>query len=54
VLVPVDGGATLDLEGMIEVLTALKAPLMIRCILLELHARPLPAAHQPRLGGRAR
>ena len=28
-LVPVDGGATLDLEGMIEVLTALKAPLMI-------------------------
>ena len=29
VLVPVDGGATLDLEGMIEVLTALKAPLMI-------------------------
>jgi L-ascorbate metabolism protein UlaG (beta-lactamase superfamily) len=29
VLVPVDGGATLDLDGMIEVLTALKAPLMI-------------------------
>ena len=29
VLVPVDGGATLDIEGMIEVLTALKAPLMI-------------------------
>jgi L-ascorbate metabolism protein UlaG (beta-lactamase superfamily) len=29
VMVPVDGGATLDLEGMIEVLTALKAPLMI-------------------------
>jgi len=29
VLVPIDGGATLDLEGMIEVLTALKAPLMI-------------------------
>jgi len=29
VLVPVDGGATLDLEGMVEVLTALKAPLMI-------------------------
>jgi L-ascorbate metabolism protein UlaG (beta-lactamase superfamily) len=29
VLVPVDGGATLDLEGMIEVLVALKAPLMI-------------------------
>lgn len=29
VLVPVDGGATLDLEGMIEVLKALKAPLMI-------------------------
>jgi L-ascorbate metabolism protein UlaG (beta-lactamase superfamily) len=29
VMVPVDGGATLDLEGMMEVLTALKAPLMI-------------------------
>ena len=29
VMVPVDGGATLDLEGMFEVLTALKAPLMI-------------------------
>jgi L-ascorbate metabolism protein UlaG (beta-lactamase superfamily) len=29
VFVPVDGGATLDLDGMIEVLTALKAPLMI-------------------------
>jgi L-ascorbate metabolism protein UlaG (beta-lactamase superfamily) len=29
VLVPVDGGATLDLDGMIEVLGALKAPLMI-------------------------
>ena len=29
VMVPVDGGATLDLEGMIEVLKALKAPLMI-------------------------
>ena len=29
VLVPVDGGATLDLEGMVEVLQALKAPLMI-------------------------
>lgn len=29
VLVPVDGSYTLDLEGMIEVLRALKAPLMI-------------------------
>ena len=29
VFVPVDGNMTLDLEGMIEVLTALKAPLMI-------------------------
>jgi L-ascorbate metabolism protein UlaG (beta-lactamase superfamily) len=29
VMVPVDGNMTLDLEGMIEVLTALKAPLMI-------------------------
>ena len=29
VFVPVDGGMTLDLEGMMEVLTALKAPLMI-------------------------
>jgi L-ascorbate metabolism protein UlaG (beta-lactamase superfamily) len=29
VLVPVDGNMTLDLEGMFEVLTALKAPLMI-------------------------
>jgi L-ascorbate metabolism protein UlaG (beta-lactamase superfamily) len=29
VLVPVDGNLTLDLEGMIEVLRALKAPLMI-------------------------
>ena len=29
VLVPVDGGVTLDLEGMAEVLAALKAPLMI-------------------------
>jgi L-ascorbate metabolism protein UlaG (beta-lactamase superfamily) len=29
VMVPVDGGATLDLEGMAEVLKALKAPLMI-------------------------
>ncbi len=29
VLVPVDGNLTLDLEGMIEVLRSLKAPLMI-------------------------
>ncbi len=29
VFVPVDGNMTLDLEGMVEVLTALKAPLMI-------------------------
>jgi L-ascorbate metabolism protein UlaG (beta-lactamase superfamily) len=29
VMVPVDGTMTLDLEGMFEVLTALKAPLMI-------------------------
>ena len=29
VMVPVDGGVTLDLEGMAEVLAALKAPLMI-------------------------
>jgi L-ascorbate metabolism protein UlaG (beta-lactamase superfamily) len=29
VFVPVDGNMTLDLEGMIEVLTSLKAPLMI-------------------------
>jgi L-ascorbate metabolism protein UlaG (beta-lactamase superfamily) len=29
VMVPVDGSMTLDLEGMFEVLTALKAPLMI-------------------------
>ena len=29
VMVPVDGGMTLDLEGMMEVLTALKAPVMI-------------------------
>jgi L-ascorbate metabolism protein UlaG (beta-lactamase superfamily) len=29
VLVPVDGSWTLDLDGMLEVLTALKAPLMI-------------------------
>ncbi len=29
VMVPVDGGATLDHEGMVEVLQALKAPLMI-------------------------
>jgi L-ascorbate metabolism protein UlaG (beta-lactamase superfamily) len=29
VMVPVDGSATLDLEGMFEVLQALKAPLMI-------------------------
>ena len=29
VLVPVDGSFTLDLEGMVEVLKALKAPLMI-------------------------
>jgi L-ascorbate metabolism protein UlaG (beta-lactamase superfamily) len=29
VMVPVDGGATLDHDGMIEVLLALKAPLMI-------------------------
>jgi L-ascorbate metabolism protein UlaG (beta-lactamase superfamily) len=29
VMVPVDGGATLDLEGMMEVLTALKPKLMI-------------------------
>jgi L-ascorbate metabolism protein UlaG (beta-lactamase superfamily) len=29
VLVPVDGGATLDLDGMIEVLQALKAKVMI-------------------------
>ncbi len=29
VFVPVDGGATLDLDGMVEVLQALKAPLMI-------------------------
>lgn len=29
VMVPVDGGVTLDLDGMVEVLTALKSPLMI-------------------------
>ena len=29
VLAPVDGGATLDLDGMVEVLTALRAPLVI-------------------------
>ena len=29
VMVPVDGGVTLDLDGMVEVLAALKAPLMI-------------------------
>ena len=29
VLVPVDGGYTLDIEGMVEVLSALNAPLMI-------------------------
>ena len=29
VMVPVDGGVTLDVEGMAEVLQALKAPLMI-------------------------
>jgi L-ascorbate metabolism protein UlaG (beta-lactamase superfamily) len=29
VMVPVDGGVTLDLDGMAEVLAALKAPLMI-------------------------
>ncbi len=29
VMVPVDGGATLDLEGMVEVLESLKAPLII-------------------------
>lgn len=29
VMVPVDGGATLDLDGMVEVLQSLKAPLMI-------------------------
>jgi L-ascorbate metabolism protein UlaG (beta-lactamase superfamily) len=29
VMVPVDGGVTLDLEGMVEVLQALKAPMMI-------------------------
>jgi L-ascorbate metabolism protein UlaG (beta-lactamase superfamily) len=29
VMVPVDGGATLDLEGMVEVLQALKAQMMI-------------------------
>jgi L-ascorbate metabolism protein UlaG (beta-lactamase superfamily) len=29
VMVPVDGSATLDLDGMFEVLTSLKAPLMI-------------------------
>jgi L-ascorbate metabolism protein UlaG (beta-lactamase superfamily) len=28
-MVPVDGGVTLDLDGMAEVLAALKAPLMI-------------------------
>ena len=28
-MVPVDGGVTLDLDGMVEVLQALKAPLMI-------------------------
>ncbi len=28
-MVPVDGGVTLDFEGMVEVLQALKAPLMI-------------------------
>ena len=29
VMVPVDGGATLDLDGMVEVLNALKAPMII-------------------------
>ena len=29
VMVPVDGGATLDLDGMVDVLHSLKVPLMI-------------------------
>src|SRR5947207_10380916 len=52
VLVPVDGGFTLDLEGMFEVLTALKAPLMIPMhYFLELHAAPLPRPRQAKLDG---
>ena len=43
VFVPVDGTMTLDLDGMMEVLQALKAPLMIPMHYLQhLHAPPLP------------
>ena len=40
--VPVDGNLTLDLEGMMEVLQAIKAPLMVPMHLFQhLHAEPL-------------
>ena len=52
VFVPVDGNMTLDLEGMIEVLQALKAPLMIPMHYLQhLHAPPLPRARAAELDG---
>ena len=42
-MVPVDGGVTLDLDGMAEVLAALKAPLMIPMHYFSTYTlRPLP------------
>ena len=42
-MVPVDGGVTLDLDGMAEVLAALKAPLMIPMHYFSAYSlRPLP------------
>ena len=52
VLVPVDGSYTLDLDGMVEVLKAIRAPLMIsHALLLSLYARPLPGPRDVRLRG---
>ena len=54
VLVPVDGSFTLDLEGMMEVLRALKAPLMIPMHYFSLYTlqRFVERVRGPVLGGR--
>ena len=51
VMVPVDGSVTLDLDGMIEVLQALKAPLMIPMHFFSIvYAAPLPRRGRARSG----
>ena len=54
VMAPVDGNLTLDLDGMMEVLTALKPQIIIPMHFFNQYSpRPLPRARAPALAGRA-